>query len=171
MQVITTPLEQKIHRPILNCILNSLYVQTVDPKKTNWYDILDKSRPRILLVDLAYVNNDLISVHKDYPDTKVVLFGNGVPENFNPNVVCVSRSINKVILKNIQSDNYKIVTINESADTTLNRKTTKFIDRDICSLISGPNDLTTILPLIIESQSLNIRFNLASLEPLELPVP
>ena len=171
MQIVMTPFTQKIYRPISNCVFRSLYTQTVDPKKTNWYDIFDKLKPGILIVDLNYVNNNLISVHKDYPSTKIVLFGNGVPENLVPSVVCVSRSISKVILKNIQSDDYKVVTVNESADTTLNRNTTKFLPRDICSMISGQNDLTTILPIIAESESLNVRFNLASESQLELPVP
>lgn len=86
------------------------------PEKLPINDVVDIYKPDILLFDIKYVDKNLINFSKQNSKTKLVLFGNGIPEDLKIDVICALPQTSSVIKKHIESGDHKTLYLHDSAN-------------------------------------------------------
>lgn len=86
-----------------------------NPKAYPVFDLLTDIKPDIVFIDLKCINNLMIEAFNTYK-TKIVLFGQGVPNNLVPAAVIAQPNTSKVIRRNIESQDYPTLYLHDSAN-------------------------------------------------------
>ena len=162
MKIVSTPL-RSMYSGILSAANTVSHFSMWNPEQYPVYDLFDLVKPDILFIDLKYITGMFLKAHRDY-DTKIVLFGQGVPQDLFPNTVVLLPTTSPKLRKNIESDQYKTLYIDKSAnvvdifdvDTYEVRRDISYIMTDyervsyqkqmeiIVELISGGNNIGII---------------------------
>ena len=73
-----------------------------DYKKYPITDMLEDHKPDILFIGSSQLSKHMISVINEYPSLKVISFGRGIPEKFNPHITVCDTLAPDVVIKNMQ---------------------------------------------------------------------
>jgi hypothetical protein len=87
-----------------------------NPTKFPVFDLLDEVKPDVVFIDLKFVTSTMVRAFSENDSIKVVLFGQGVPKNFFPNLVVAMPSTSPVLRKNIESSDYTTLYQHDSAN-------------------------------------------------------
>lgn len=87
------------------------------PNRLPVFDMLQDVKPDVLFIDLKEITKVTIEACNEYASqTKVVLFGGGVPQKLKPAALVALPSTSPVIRRNIESDEHKTLYLHDSAN-------------------------------------------------------
>lgn len=89
----------------LSIINNGLLIFNPTNHNTSLSDIMYKEEPDLLFIDNSFVNPYTQLILDKYKDTKVILFGNYIDHNLQPDLVCLSDNVSDIIKKNLINEN------------------------------------------------------------------
>jgi len=103
MKIVTTFLNPR-YSGIVNAV-NSLFggVTLFDSSTTPASDFFYKNKPDLMFVDEKIVNEHFLNAIEKL-DTKIILFGNSVPEGLKPDLVCGEPSISPLMKKHLERE-------------------------------------------------------------------
>lgn len=103
MKIVTTFLNPR-YSGIVNAV-NSIFgtVTLFNSDTTPASDFFYKNKPDLMFVDEKVVNEHFINAIKNL-DTKIILFGNAVPEGLKPDLVCGEPSMSPLMKKHLERD-------------------------------------------------------------------
>lgn len=114
MKIVTSLMNNR-YRGIINAVKN------VFEDVTEWninsvpvFDFFYNQRPDILFCDVKYVNYNFIEATK-HLDCKIVMFGDYVPQNFEPDLICADPNISPVMKKQLR-EHYKVNLVEDYVD-------------------------------------------------------
>ena len=86
-----------------------------EPDKKPMFDMLEDIQPDVILIDLKYVDESVVEASKS-TKAKLILFGNGVPQDLNVRAVCTVPSVSPIVKKHLENGDHKVTYIKDYAD-------------------------------------------------------
>lgn len=116
MKLFFTPLSYKYDGIIRASVEVFEKVTIWEPKKKPIFDVFSEAKPDIVCCDIKYINSTFVQACNEYPGIRIVLFADGVPKGFEPDLVCSSPSLSPLMRKHLEKGDHKTVYLADSAN-------------------------------------------------------
>jgi len=116
MKIISTPLSDR-YDGIINASAEVFdKVVLWEPHAKPMFDLFDEVKPDVVYCDIKYVTKSFMSACKQYEDVKLVLFAEGIPRDFEPDLVCAQPNLSPMLKKHLELGGHKVEYIHDYAD-------------------------------------------------------
>lgn len=142
-----------------------------NPKEKPIFDTFDEIKPDVVFCSIEDVNRTFMMACNEYKDIKIVLFGEGIPQKLNPDVVCAKPSTSRLIRKHIEDGDNKTLYVKSYADVCKfwNQDTDEIFNSDVSFYSNHTLEDTTEKIGLLASLSGFCKVKIAG--PVRIPLP
>lgn len=87
-----------------------------EPKSKPIFDVFSECQPDIVCCDIKYINSTFIQACNEHSGIKIILFADGVPKHFKPDIVCCPPSLSTLMRKHLEKGDHKTLYLSDCAD-------------------------------------------------------
>ncbi len=139
MNVFFTPIADRYAGIALASVEIFDVVTIWEPHLKPVFDVFSECQPDIVCCDIKYINSTFIQACNEHHGVKIVLFADGVPKHFKPDIVCSPPSLSTLMRKHLERGDHTTLYLSDCADviTHWNGEADKALKCDIAFWSNG----------------------------------